>query len=146
MIKPRLKFLGLIFTVCLAVCSIFAGCATDTDYAAIYDDDARIAKCSSNVRIGSSQVSDKSSFNLNCKSISGCYIIVNSFVIDEEASATLSLEVTAGKCKVVLVQGEDVYTVAEGTFDGALELNGPEGKYKVKVVGLDAQIRLKLKY
>lgn len=147
MTKSKLKIFGLIITVCMAICAVFAGCLSTEDYEEIYKDDGKIASSTSSTSVGSVQTSAKGSYKLSCMSFSGVKIIVNSFTVDENTSANLSFGVEKGKCKVVLVNGKNVYTITEGDFDGEIDLKDiPHGKYKVKIAGVEAEFKLTLTY
>ena len=122
------------------------GCST-TDYEALYNDDAKIAGSTSNVRVASLENSTKGNYKFSCASLNGVFVAVNTFSVSDETSANLTFGVAEGKGKVVLVKDKTVYTVAEGSFDGALDLSGiPEGRYQLKIAGVGAKIELTLKY
>ena len=144
--KIKFKFFGLLVTICLIICCVFAGCLSSPDYEEIYNDDTKIARSSSNKRIGSVETSSDENYKFSCSSLSGVYVMINSFTVNENTSANLTLEVTGGKCKVVLVKGDSVYTVCEGSYDGAVNLGYPDGKYKLKIVGVEAEFTLSLTY
>ena len=147
MLKSKSKIIGILAVICAAICVAFAGCAfTNYDYEEVYNDDAMIATCNSSKRIGSVESSVNGSYNLSCSSLSGVYTI-KSITVNENTSANLKLEVSEGKCKVVLIKSTDVYTLKEGSYDGALDFTDiPNGSYKLKVVGVDAHIKLTLNY
>ena len=146
MLKSKSKIIGILAVICAAICVAFAGCAFNVDYEEVYNDDAKIATCTSNKRIGSVEKDVNGSYTLSCASFSGVYKI-KSITVNESTSANLKLEVSEGKCKVVLIKGNDVYTLKEGSYDGALDFNGvPDGKYNLNIVGVDAQIKLTFNY
>lgn len=131
----------------MAICAFFAGCLSDDDYETIYNDDSKIATSSSSTSTGSVQTSTNNSYKLSCASFSGVKIIKENFNVNKDTAASLSLEVKEGKFKVVLVKDKKVYTVAEESCEGALDLSGiPDGKYKIKIVGVSAQMALTLTY
>ena len=93
------------------------------------------------------QTENADGYKFKCGSLSGVYIIKNSFAVNDSVVADISFEVPEGKSKIVLVDGENVYTVVEGSFTGVLDLKDvPDGKYTMKIVGVDAKIDLTLKY
>lgn len=145
--KSKFKIYGLLIIVCLSICAVFAGCLTEADYDAIYNDDSKIATSSSSTSIGQVQMSTNGRYELSCTSFSGVRIIKDNFNVTKNTVANLSLKVEEGKFKVVLVNDKKVYTIAEGSRDGALDLSGiPDGKYNIKIVGVSAQISLTLTY
>lgn len=142
--KTKIKFFALLIAICSVVCAVFAGCLSTEDYEAIYNDDAKIAECFSCTRVGSVETSFNDTYKLTCKSISGVYEVM-SITVSESSSVTLSFEVTSGKSKIVLINGDDVYTVAEGSYSGTLDTQDlPNGKYKLKIVSVEAQISLNI--
>ena len=143
--RTKLKFFGLLVTICLIICCVFAGCLS-TDYEEIYNDDSKIAQSSSSKQTSSVETSSNGNYKLSCGSFSGVYVMIDSFTVSNDTSANLTLEVTEGKCKVVLVKGDSVYTVCEGSYDGAVNLGYPNGKYKLKIVGVEAEFTLSLTY
>ena len=145
--KTKSKLLFLLITVCLAICVSLTGCLSTADYEEMYNDDSQIAHSSSNVRVGSVETSGKGTYKLSCTSLSGVYIALNSFTVNESTSANLSFELSGGKGKVVLVHGDSVYTLTEESYDGAIDFeNIPDGKYKLKIVGVEAEFKLTFSY
>nr|MDE7453632.1 hypothetical protein [Clostridia bacterium] len=144
MVKSKLKIFGLLAVICAFVCCAFAGCSLlqNIDYEEIYNDDAKIVNCNTNVCIDSFETWNKGVYTLKCLKLSGVFHVNNLLTVDEETSATLTFKTMSGKCKVVLVKDKVVYTIAEGSYDGALELEIPYGDYRVNVVGVDANFNL----
>ena len=149
MIKSKYKILGLLAVICALVCIAFAGCGLNlnVDYEAVYNDDAKIATCTSCKRIASVGTDENGVYKLSCSSLSGVYTIKNSYTVNNNTSVNLNFSVADGKCKVVLIKGNNVYTFAEGGFNGELKFDGvPDGNYKLKLVGVNAEFRLTLAY
>ncbi len=146
--KSKFTILGLFAVICALACIAFAGCGLlNVDYEEIYNDDAKIATCTSCKRIASVETNENGVYRLSCSSLSGVYTINKSFTVSENTSVNLNFSVTDGKCKIALIKSGNVYTFAEGGYDGALNFNGvPDGKYKLTVVGVDAEINLTLTY
>lgn len=145
--KTEFKLLFLLLTVCLVLCVSLAGCMSADDYEEMYNDDSKIAHGSSNVRIGSVETTIGNTYKLSCSSLSGVYIAINSFTVNESTSANLSFELNSGKCKIVLVKDGSVYKLAEESFDGEVNFkNIPDGKYRLKIVGVEAEFKITLKY
>ena len=145
MTKSKLKYLLFLAAIFTLVCVCFAGCFKKVDYEAVYNDDAKIATCTSNMQIGSNETTKNGVYNFSCKSFSGVYTM-KSITVDEDTAANLTIEVTSGKCKIVLIKGKSVYTLTEGSYDGALDFGMPDGTYKMKIVGVEAKFTLKLSY
>ena len=130
--------------LCLALCAFLGGCLTAADYEDIYNDDARIATCSTNVMVGSVKSGIGSEYKWSCSSFSGVYPIKD---VKSSADVNLSLNIESGKFKIVAVNGNDVYTLAEGGFDGKVDFSKmPSGSYTIKAVGVEAEFSLKLTY
>lgn len=144
MTKSKLKILLFIATISVIICVAFAGCAFNVDYEEVYNDDAKIATCTSSKRIGSVESSSNGKYEFSCSSLSGVYSM-KSIKVDENTSANLKIEVTGGKCKIVMIKNKEVYTLTEGSYDGALDFGMPDGNYKMKIVGVDACFTLTLR-
>lgn len=147
MIKSKHKISGILAVICALVCVAFAGCSLlqNVDYEEVYNDDAKIVTCTSCKRIGSVETNNNGVYRLSCSSLSGVYMIKNYFTVNENTSANVNFAVSDGKCKIVLINGNDVYTLAEGGYDGDLNFEGvPDGSYKLKLVGVDANIKFSM--
>ena len=145
--NKKINLIVLLITVCMAISVCFAGCLPNADYEEMYNDDSQIARGSSNIIVGSVETSVNDKYKLSCSSLSGVYIALNSFTVNESTSANLSFELNGGKGKVVLVKGDSVYTLTEESYDGAIDFeNIPEGKYKLKIVGVKAEFKLTFSY
>lgn len=135
---------SILSLLCLIFCMCISGCLTTAEYEAIYNDDAKIASSSSNVRIASVQTDVGNKYSFSCSSFSGVYHMKN---INSGSDVDLSLTVKAGKFKVVAVNDKSVYTLAEGDFEGKLDFTDiPDGIYTLKAVGVEAEFSLKLTY
>ena len=104
----------------LALCCTLTGCSglASAEQNAVYDDDARIAQ------------------------EGGTYTAVES----GKLRIDYDLAVTAGNCKLVLVENaRDVDVVCEGTEQGSRTFDLSQGDYALKIVGSHAGADLSLK-
>lgn len=158
--KKSLKTL-LILIVCAvaaACCAALAGC--NTDYSAVYGDNAKIISLNGNyTATGRVRNVHNGSAKISCMSFSGVDTLYTRFDVDESASADLKINYTGedGKLKVVLTDSNNVYVLKEvGFLDGNTYVDGfsdavdfgniPQGRYKLKIVGVEAGFSLELNF
>lgn len=158
--KKSLKTL-LILCVCVlsaVCCAAIAGC--NTDYSTVYDDNAKIISLNGNYSaMGRVRNVHNGSAKISCMSFSGVDTLYTRFDVDGGTSANLTVNYTGeeGKLKVVLTDSNNVYVLKEVGFidentyvdgySGAVNFgNIPQGRYKLKIVGVKAEFTFELNF
>lgn len=132
----------LLSLICLILCVSVCGCLTTADYELMYDDNVKIASSSTNLLVGSVESSLGDVYNWRCTSFSGVYPIKN---INTDKAIKLKVDVEEGKFKIVATDGDAVYKLAEGDFDGEIDFASiPKGNFVIKAVGVEAKFSLKI--
>lgn len=141
--KLKVVFLTVLTAISVLAVCLFAGCA---DYEAIYNDDAKIISSNSHTTIAEVKTETLSGYSYSCSKFSGVKTIKN-YTVESGSSIDLSLAVESGDFKLVLTNSDTVYVLAEGSYEGVLLIeNVPSGKYKLKMVGLEAEFQLHINY
>ena len=128
----------------LAVC-LFAGCKVD--YAAIYNDDAKIITYSGYTSVNLTEIKTSSKYSCKCSKFSGVNEI-KKFTVESGSELDVKLNVESGDFKLVLTNSDNVYVLKEGSYDGAPLTfeNIPEGSYRLKMVGVAAKVDLQINF
>ncbi len=144
--KSRIKVAALTFltALCFVAVCLFAGCKVD--YAALYNDDAKIIKSNVYSSVASVQQSTLNKYSYSCSKFSGIKEIKN-FTVESGSELDLRLNVKSGDFKLVLTSDDTVYVLKEGSYEGVLTFEEiPEGRYKLKMVGVGAEFELNITY
>ena len=142
--KLKVAVVALLSTVCLLAVCLFAGCKVD--YEAIYNDDAQIIKRNVYTSVNLTDIETSSKYSCICSKFSGVKEI-KSFTVESGSELDLALNVEAGDFKLVLTNSSNVYVLKESSYEGALTFEDiPEGRYKLKMVGVAAEFQLTINF
>lgn len=146
--KNKIKNVALtiLAAVCLFAVCLFAGCKVD--YAALYNDDAQIIKKNICTTIAEVEQSNSNEYSYSCSKFSGVKEI-KSLTVESGSGLDVKLNVKAGDFKLVLTNSSTVYVLQEGSYEDKELLpfgNIPEGKYKLKMVGVGAELELQINF
>ena len=141
--KLKIAIVAVMAIVCLFEICLFAGCA---DYAAIYKDDAKIITYNGYTEAVSNETETSSKYSYKCSKFSGVKEI-KSVTVESGSELDVKLNVEAGDFKLVLTNSSNVYVLHEGSYEGVLSFGEiPEGRYKLKMVGVGAKVELQINY
>ena len=107
-----------------------------------YDNDIQVAN--SNSWFASSQSSSETNthFKMTCDNCSGVKTIA-SVAVAENPTVTITLNIDAGRFKVVFVQGTKVYLITDSSTQGTVSTTGiPAGVYKMRIVAEQAKFQI----
>ena len=143
--KLKIALLTILTAISVFAVCLFAGCKID--YAAIYNDDAKIIKSNVYTSVNLTDIETSSKYSCICSKFSGVKEI-KSFTVESGSELDLALNVEAGDFKLVLTNSSNVYVLKEGSYNGApLTFEDiPDGKYRLKMVGVAAEFQLQINF
>jgi len=127
--KLGLLLMAVMLCLSLAACGPFEG----------FDDDAAIIKASGASTVGSFTLNSLTVYTLNAKKFNGV-IKVKNITVTENPTFNITLSITEGRFKVVLVKDNTVYFITDKNADGTVETELAAGTYSFRIVGEDAKI------
>ncbi len=135
-----LKAVSVLIVLMCAV-MMFAAC----DYEAAYDNDAKIINSSGNIRTASVKTDILGVYKETTKKFSGVDTL-KELNLSENPTIDFDLTINSGKFKIVLVKGETVTLLTEESVTGGKQIELEAGRYKLKIVGVEANFVLTLRY
>ena len=129
----KIKFISLI--ILLAFCTVLTACSTFNGY----DDDKAIVKANSFSKIKSVETNTPAKYSLRCDKCNGVEKIKN-ITVPENPVFDISLTVSSGRFKVVLVKGDDVFIICERDTDEPVVTDLAAGTYSLRIVAEDAKV------
>ncbi|MDE6411589.1 MAG: hypothetical protein K2L02_03525 [Clostridia bacterium] len=140
--KLKIALLTILTAISVFAVCLFAGCKVD--YAALYNDDAQIIKRNSYTAVA--LVEDTSKYSYSCSKFSGVKEI-KSVTVGSGSGLDVKLNIESGDFKLVLTDSSTVYVLTDESFEGVLPFeNIPDGRYKLKMVGVEAKFSLKINF
>jgi len=121
--------LAVILCLTLAACGPFEG----------FDDDNDIINHTGNSTVGSEITNTSSKYSFSAKKFNGV-IRVKDITLEANPTLDLTVTITSGKFKVVLVKDKKVYVVTDKAAGSSVTMTDlPAGTYNLRIVGKDAE-------
>jgi len=125
---------ALLLCLTLTACGSFSG----------YDDNAQIVKASSWSATGEVSFNTNTHLDMRCSKCNGVKSVAT-VTVPDDPTFDMTVNIEAGRFKVVLVQSNSVYLVTDTSTSGPVTTNGiPAGKYSVRLVAEDAKFQITL--
>ena len=143
----KFKVLSLILILIILITSLVACGPTDKMFAA-YNDDSIIAGNSDTFLFKNSFETHKNDlYSVRADSFTGVKTLAK-VTITENPEIVLNLSISEGEFKIVFVSYDNdsetnIYMLTDQNCQTSLKMAIPAGKYKVKIVGIEAKFELK---
>lgn len=133
------------FAICaalIAVCALVL-CACDFN---VYDKPDKLKGSSSSYSATYYNVFNRlDEYEGRIKNFTGVANLYDLEVTDGVISVEYDISVTGGRFKIIATDGNEIYTIAEGTSSGKSDVKVNNGSYRLRIVGDDANVTLYLK-